>query len=342
MHVGMIAYAVKQGLGYLAKSFFDNGVVDDVLIVKHSSPRRPTQPDWYPSGTPMLTRRPFREKAVDEFLERVDVVMFFETPFDWSFPNLCRTRGVKTVLIPMYEWFPKELQDTHPFDLIIAPSLLDQDYFRNSVFIPVPVETKYWKQRYKAIKFLHNAGNVGCKEHKGTRQLLEAIPLIKTDAQVTVRAQDPSILKSIVDETYHGKLPENLILEPGEIPYDNLWDGYDVLVAPEKFNGLSLPLAEARVAGMLVMTTNRYPANTWLPNQPLIPVSYTIQSRHGRGYLEFEESIVDPEDIAKTIDEWYDKNITNYSKSGWSWGQKVSWRYLKPVYLEELQKLCQS
>lgn len=338
----MIAYAVRQGLGYLAKSFYDHGVVDDVIVVKHSAPRRVTQLDWYPTGTPMLTKTPFRGKAVEEFLQRVDVVMFFETPFDWSFPSRCREAGVKTVLIPMHEWFPRGLQETHPFDLILAPSLLDRDYLRDSVFIPIPVETKYWRQRDKAIKFLHNAGNIGCREHKGTRQLLEAIHLIKSEAKVTVRSQDPALLKLIVDETYHGNLPDKLTLEPGEIPYDSLWDGYDVLVAPEKYNGLSLPLAEARAAGMLVMTTNRYPMNTWLPSGPLIPVSRTENARIGKGYLGFVESIVTPEDIAKTIDDWYGKSIFYYSDYSKKWAQLMSWDSLKPAYLEELERVCQS
>ena len=40
-----------------------------------------------------------------------------------------------------------------------------------------------------------------------------------------------------------------------------------MFVFPEKFNGLSLPLQEARAAGMLVLATDRFPMNTWLPRE---------------------------------------------------------------------------
>jgi len=338
MRVGMVCYAVKQGLGYLAKSFYDNGVVDDVVVFQHPRyDKRPTQLDWYPKAP--VKSRMIAGPRVEEFLGRVDVVMFFETAFDWPFLGRCKEAGVKTVLVSMYEWYP--IKPAFEFDKIFAPSLLDQDYFPDSVFIPIPVESKYWQQRHKAIKFLHNAGNIGCREHKGTRQLLEAIPLIESDAVVTVRAQDERALLSIVEDTKTAGLP-NLKLHFGEIPYEKLWEGYDVLVAPEKFNGLSLPLQEARAAGMLVMTTDRYPVNTWLPPEGMIPTAGTRRAQVSRGHLEFDESIVNPEDIAAAIDMGYGQDISEYSLSAKLYNAFMSWEKLRPVYLEELEKVCQS
>jgi hypothetical protein len=341
MRIGMVCYAVRQGLGYLAKSFYDNGIVDEVLIYRHPARTRPTQKDWYPSTTPIMDRKVFKGSRVDSFLDKIDAVMFFETPFDWEFLNICKDRGVKTVLIPMYEWFPTNSR--HTFDKVIAPSLLDQDYFPNSTFIPIPVETKYWKQRTKAIRFLHNAGNVGCLEHKGTRELLEAMPLLKSKATVTVRAQDAQLLAQVTHSVYGSNtLPNNLRIEPGEIPYENLWNGYDTYVAPEKFNGLSLPLQEARAAGMLVLASDRYPANTWLPKEPLIPVHSIRKTRVSVGSLEVEESVIEPLDIAVTIDKWYERDISNYSLSGREWALRTSWKTLRSSYLEELEQVCQS
>jgi len=164
---------------------------------------------------------------------------------------------------------------------------------------------------------------------------------VKSDAQILVRAQDVRALNSIVRDVFKdGKIPDCFTLEIGSVEYEKLWDG-DVLVAPEKYNGLSLPLQEAYAAGMLVMTTDRYPVNTWLSKGPLIPVHETRKARVGKGYLEFEESVVRPEDIAVNIDEWYDKDITIASKMGRLWAQANSWKVLKPVYLEELERVCQ-
>ena len=83
------------------------------------------------------------------------------------------------------------------------------------------------------------------------------------------------------------------------------------------------------------MSTNRYPFNTWLPNELLIPV---------KGYkketiaVEFDSAIIDPKDIAETIDRWYNKDITKYSLMGKEWGEKNNWSNLKKEYEKYLQK----
>ena len=153
---------------------------------------------------------------------------------------------------------------------------------------------------------------------------------------MTVRAQDASALRSIAQDTFGGDIPERLTLEYGEIPYEKLWTGHDVLVAPEKLNGLSLPLQEAWAAGMMVMTTDRYPMNTWLPTPPLIPVARTERASMG-GHLEFDESIVEPAAIAAKIDEWYGKDIWEISHKGKWWAREMSWRRLKPRFMEALK-----
>lgn len=342
MRVGTVCYATTQGLGYLAKSFYDAGIITDVMVFRHPGSSRITQMGWYPKDTIELVKRPFRGREVERFLDHIDVMLFFETPFDWSFLKTCRLRGIPTVLIPMYEWYPKN--PPHTFDSMISPSLLDKKYFPDSTFLFLPVNPTKWKQRDIASRFLHNGGYLGCREHKGTRQLLEAVPYLNSDLQLTVRSQHPA-LQRIVRDVFKGKEKEypNLKIEIGQIPYDSLWEGYDVLVAPEKFNGASLPLSEARAAGMLVITTDRYPTNTWLPKEPLIPVTNERKARTTRGHLEFVESLVDPKDIAATMNKWHSRDITNYSLAGKKWAEENSWEVLKPLYLAELERvLCLS
>lgn len=338
MRVGMVCYATEQGLGYLAKSFYDAGVVDEVLIFAYPNHTKRNHTEWYPEGTPVIKARPFRGLEIVGFLSKVDVVLFFESPFDWDFPNVCRDFDIKTVMIPMYEWWPTHPK--HKFDAMISPSLLDKDYFPASTFIPIPVDGQYWKQRYYAKRFIHNGGGIGSREHKGTRQFLEATKLVKSNAEIVVRAQNVRAFSSILRDVYRGHIPSNVTIEIGSVPYEKLWDG-DVLVAPEKYNGLSLPLQEAYAAGMLVMTTDRYPVNTWLPKDPLIPVYETHKAKVQNGYLEIDESTVRPEDIAAKIDEWYGKSLHPYSTWGLHWAEEMSWDVLKLVYLKELERICQ-
>lgn len=340
IRIGAVGYATEQGLGYLMKSFYDAGVVDDVMIFRHN--KRPTHKEWYPRGTIELVDRPFNGSVVDKFVRSVQVMLFFETPFDWHFIPYCQHRGVKTVLMPMYEWLPVNIP-SRP-DMMLCPSVLDLDYFKgkfHSVFVPVPVDPSRWKLRKKALRFLHNAGNIGHREHKGTRQLVAAIPLVKNpDFRITIRGQDVRALQSILGNYPAVTTDPRVTIQYGAQPHEKLFDDHDVYIAPEKFNGLSLPLQEARAAGLLVMTTNRYPANTWLPPEGLIRVAWFERAKIAGPYYEFDEAIVQPEDIAATIDEWYGRDIEQISLSGGQWAKEHSWEALKGRYLEVLRGLC--
>ena len=311
--VGSLVFATHQGLGILARSFVNHGVVTQVVVVGHG--KRENHLDWYPSSQVCYDLRAGLD-TLKAFCRSTDVMLFFETPFVWELIDYCRSVKVKTVLMPMYECMPKTLPATP--DAIVNPSELDQQYYRNGVHIPVPVEVP-WRQRTKAEVFIHNSGNGGLNGRNGTRELMDAIKYVKSPARIVIRSQTTK-----------------------DLSYEALWrhggDG-DVFVFPEKFNGLSLPLQEAYAAGMLVMGTNRFPMDQWLPNGPLIKVaSYT------EGYVSprcnvFKEACIDPRDIAAKIDEYYGSDITAYSKQGRAFADRMSWARLKPRYVELLESL---
>jgi hypothetical protein len=336
MRIATITYASSQGIAHLAKWFFDNGVINEVAIFRHGS--RTTHREWYPEGTLELVGRPFNGPEVEAFVKRNDVFLFFETPFDWSFLDFCRRRGKKTVIVPMYECYPK--RPGHRPDKWICPSLLDVEYFPGSPYIPTPIPTSgpKWQLRTRAKKFLHNGGNLGLREHKGTRQILQAMQYVESPIELTVRAQDDTGLHKIIREVSTTTLERDprIKFEYGGIPYDQLFVDHDVFIMAEKYNGESLPLKEARSAGMVVMTSDRFPMNTWLPTNTLIPVKGYQRACISGAYNEYNEAIVDPVSIAKTIDEWYDRDVSEYSLSGKEWANRNNWDTLKPVWMKEI------
>ncbi len=342
MKVGTLCYATDQGLGILAKSFHDAGVVTHPLVIRHGS--RHTHDEWYP-GAPQCTDLSKQLWMLQDFCKSVDVMLFFETPFVWPLIDFCRENKIKTVLMPMYECMPKVLP--YQPDAIINPSALDQQYYPSGTFIPVPVEGIEWKKRERARVFVHNAGHGGLKGRNGTDEFMEAIRLVKTPAEFIVRSQDvmrPALYAMRDHWRYVGY---------GTIPREKLYDEGDVFIFPEKFNGLSLPLQEARAAGMLVMCGDRFPMNDWLPTKvynahrkgdplffapharnPLIPVDhYNLNAVSGR-CNEFHEAVFSPEKIAAKIDEWYDRDISQYSQSAIEWAKSMSWEALKPRYMK--------
>lgn len=341
MRVGTLCYATDSGLGVLAKAFYDHGIVTHPLVVRHA--HHPTHDDWYP-GAPQTPVRPIDVLTARDLCRSVDVMLFFETPFDWSLIPYCREHGIKTVLMPMYECTPRILPAMP--DLFVCPSLLDLRYFPNggrlaagdsvdevvSVHIPVPVDVP-WRKRERARVFVHNAGHGGLKGRNGTRELLEALWLCNClkgtgDARFIIRSQKPLP----EDVGPRGDLCGRLTWQTGTVPAADLYAEGDVFVFPEKFNGLSLPLQEARAAGMLVMATERFPNNTYLPKGPLIPVAGYRPNRIGAAYTEFKEAVVDPKEIAAKIDDWYDRDISDYSEGGKQWAETMSWGALGPKY----------
>lgn len=307
--VGSIVLATEQGLGYLAKDFYDNGVIDVVYIHPHSS--RKSHPEWYKN----------KVNSIEELLDQCESLIFFETPFEWKVIVRAREKGVKTVFMPMYECtrYPLPYQP----DLVISPSLLDQQYYPDSQFIKVPVNVK-WRLRTEAKVFVHNAGNGGLGGRNGTRELLEAMRYVISPIKLIVRSQIP-----ITEYT------DPRIFYEYNVDRKDLWNEGDVFIFPEKFNGLSLPLQEAYASGMLVMCGDRFPVNTWLPNEPLIPVDHYTKEKIA---VEFDCAQFDPKTIASKIDEWYNLDITQFSLDGRDWAKNNSWIKQKEIYKKLLSQ----
>ena len=307
--VGTVCLATMQGLGILAHDFFIHGLVDEVLIKQHSS--RENHYEWYPNAC----------KSEEELLSKINVLLLFEEAWDWKIIVRAREKGIKTVLIPMYECTRSPLP--YQPDLIISPSLLDKQYYPDSIFIPIPVNVKH-RIRSKVEVFVHNAGNGGLGGRNGTRELLEALEYVKSPIKLIVRSQIP--IKEVKDPRIEYRIGT----------FDDIWNEGDVFVFPEKFNGLSLPMQEAFASGMLVMGGDRFPINTWLPKEPLIPVSGYHKERIA---VSFDCAEYNVKDISKKIDEWYGKDITEYSLMGKKWGEENSWDNLKEIYVSTLKGL---
>lgn len=327
MRVGTFCYATSRGLGHLARDFYLNGVVTDVLVVEHGS--IPTNKDWYP-GVPTTPSKPLNKELMRDFVKGKDAMLFFETPFDWDIFEYCKQNGVRTYLITMYECTPIS---HHRPSKYICPSDLDMKYFAGAYRVNLPVSVP-WKQRTVANHYVHNGGYLGLRGREGTNTLIEAMQHVKSDLKLTIRCQEN------VDDAHLKMVTKDPRVEyiAATVPFNELHSTGDVYVAPQKFNGCSLPLQEAFASGFAVMTTDRFPMNTWTPKDLAIPVSKTVRSVSiGGPYMKFDESIVDPKVLAITMDHWHGRDISEYSLMGKAWAEENSWEKLKPEYMKILE-----
>jgi hypothetical protein len=345
MRVGSIGYATDQGIGHLMRWFYDAGVVNTVAVFHHSS--RTNHPEWYrPEDLfGVVARRPFDWPEIRGWLRSLDAVLFFETPFDWGVIPYCRENGVRTYVMPMYECTPRAIP--HQPYRWLCPSRLDLSYFMhhgNAEFIEVPVNETPWRLRTQARRFLHNGGHLGLRGHKGTLEIIQAVRHLKSPLELTIRSQDETGLSRLIrqerwvlDYTKPGLWPQ-VRFETGNRDYRTLFDDHDVFVMAEKYNGLSLPLREAWASGMAVMTSDRFPMNTWLPRDLLIPVAGYSKAAISGAYMEYDEARVEPEAIAAKMDAVYGTDVSRHSAAGRSWARGLSWDAMRPVWLEALSR----
>lgn len=319
MKIGAIGFATCQGLGVLLKDFYDNGIIDKVLTVKHRCYEN--YEGWYGDS--------YTKKQLDEFLDEIDVLLILETPFTHDALYRAREKNVKTVLVPMYECTPANLP-IELIDKVINPSELDKRYYPQGEVLPIPVPRWIkWRGRTTARVFVHNAGHGGVQGRNGTKELIKAIPMIKSNARIIIRTQNEKLLPSD-----YNKL-RNTEIRLGTCSKEELYDEGDVFLFPEKFNGLSLPLQEAKASGMLIMGTDRFPINTWTQRDCLIP-SYTSRDINPFG-IRIKEDMISPEAIAQTVDDWYRRNISGHSESGHRYLEQRSWDVLGPKWLEAIR-----
>ena len=346
MKVGSICYATSRGLGHLCRDFHRHGVVTDVMVVVH--PGVPTNEDWYPNAPRTMLKRP-DVQAMCDFCDGHDAMLFFETPFAWDVIRYCSAKGIKTAVVTMYECTPRELPAAWVPDLWLCPSLLDMEYFGpgqskvevgqqwvrgdggHSVFLPLPVEYP-WRLREVARRFVHNGGYLGVRGREGTREVIEAWRHVKSPAELLVRVQE-NVEPNYIEMC---KADSRITYSPETVLYHELYATGDVAIGAQKWNGCSLPLQEACASGMLVMNTDRFPMNTWLPKEPLIPVDHYATGRIASRFFDFQEAVVDPRTIAATVDAWYNRDIAEFSRRGKEWAEANSWGVLKPKYLEAL------
>lgn len=318
-NIGSIIRSDNSGLGILAGEFYENGIINKVIIcpnnVYHSFNER------FDNSKVGLT-----SENIEWLLKDLDVLFCFETPFKYRIVAEAKKREIKTILMPMHEGLTEKLPIG--FDLYACPSKLEMELdIEPKIFLPVPVNTKKikWRLRKKAKVFIHNSGHGGIAGRNGTWELLEAMKYVKSDIKLIIRSQ------------YHQFKTDDPRIEcryENIKDYWDLWNDGDVFIFPEKFNGLSLPVQEAFASGMCVMTTDKE-AFDFLPKKPLLKPEKYIKIMIAR---QVDSAVHNAKDIAKKIDEIANTDITEYSLAGKEWAEQNSWNELKNKYLEICKK----
>ena len=349
MRIGVIGYLAKTGIGIMVDDFAEKLGAVAQLVIPHD-----TADDLIPSNDRELVRSntwipPL--DAVDTFAELVDVVISVES--DWGgtvYPRL-REKGVKVVLLPMFEWWNPSLPMNRNVDLFICTTM--QCYegipFENKVFIPCPVDThkiEYRQRTGEPRHFIHNAGNLGIGGRKGTLEVVRAFTKtrhhktrLKVNSQVLLTEE---IVRLISTDTRISMFVKN------HEKYADLYKEGDVLIYTPHYDGQALVSAEAMAAGMPVITIYAAPMDehwkiykihdAWSANM-FVKVRETVsaQTLNPKSLSHY----VDEAHLARMIDAWTDVEMDKISAINRKIAETCfSWDVCRPFYRHYLEVVC--
>jgi len=325
MKIGLVARADNTGLGMLSWEFFENLREYMAKVIIYDGGAFQIFPERF-DNPEIITK----DQIPDDFLEGIDLILAIETPYDWSIFGRAKTRGIKTVLIPMFECNQKPLE-AYP-DLIVCPSQIDFESFWGELarleILPLPVNRKRvsFKLRQKARVFLHNVGHGGLHGRTGTGKFLKAIEMVKTNVRFLIHSQIkiPKV-NDVRVEIRIGNLKN----------YWDLWQRGDVYVFPTNQEMISMPVQEALAAGMPVLMPKFSIYD--FPDNWIISSKNKFRAKIIDRFMNFFE--IEPRAIAEKIDEWANRDITGASKIADKLASTLDWRVLKSEWIELLKSI---
>ena len=314
--VGLIVFANQGGLGIQTKRLYEMLKPDKVLLIdsrKFSKNKRMNW-DWYPKSITTVTDGFPNNRDVLGWIPGLKTVLTVENPYNFFLIKACRDRGIKTIVQSNYEFNENVYAPHLPIpDLFLMPSYwklkeMEEMFGKDRVmYLPPPIDPDefhdvFWSMTnrkfmadYQRPSFLHVVGTLAHKDRNGTLDLLRAVKRCKGKFYLTIHSQH--------------ELPPEYIIDDPKITYriknfkknDDIYVGFNGLILPRRYGGLSLTTNEALMSGIPVMMTDISPNNKLLPKEWLVPVrkKASVQIRMSiNTYSAYSYS------LAKKIDEW--------------------------------------
>lgn len=336
MRLALIARAEDRGLGLQSRDFAQHLRPSKVLVVDTSAHARledvyPLHPEWYPGArfAQVIGGRIQPPDVLDWLLTDIDVVFCAETAYDPGFYALAKARNVRTVCQVNWEFW--RAADAQP-DLIVVPTQWNADRIPGAMLLPHGVDRERFVYRHHttARRFLHVAGHPAMGDRAGTSLVIKAAQHVDPDLSLTIRSQRPETI---------GPVPHNVeVLGPVDDPAE-LYEGYDVLVAPRRYGGQSLPVNEALSCGLPVIATERDPERSW-PGVVTVPIARSRLLRTHAQTITSESC--DPLALADTINCLASSpdEVAALSSAADERAQAISWQTMTPEYLRLFAQVC--
>lgn len=344
MKIGLIARSEDRGLGNLTWEWAQHMDPDRVLIVvpNHRARQRLAR---YDRDATVLGWDHHRQGTLDEpivrqWLQGLDVVYSAETFYDWRVCDWARDMKVRTVCHVMPEYFRhREGHQLSSPDAWWTPTHYRLQHLAPTTrVVPVPVAVERFAApmfhvERRPPRWLHVAGIPASGDRNGTMIVRRAIRELRREHHITIRSVQP------IPRPVTPRLVRLTMTTRGAAEYWQLYDDQpDLLLAPRRYAGLSLPALEAMASGAAVLMSDVEPqASEW----PILSVPAekggTIEVAGGTIPL----MNVSPEALAARMD-WladHPEEIMAARRRAYTFAQSQSWEALAPVIRSELERV---
>lgn len=290
MKIGFIAFANNSGLGIQSKRLLSVIKPDRVLIIdsRGFSLNKELHVDWYEGYQHFVTSSGFPTNSeIDSFMQNLTHVFILENPYNFYIVHRAHELGIKVICHVNYEFCENISMPYMPVpDLFLMPSYWKIDEMRNLFgkdrvwYLPPPIDqNEFAKAREKNLaksasgkrRFLHIIGTAAFKDRNGTLDLLKAIKLSKSDFEIVIRTQHQISIEYFLDDPRVSYDIDN----KGENA--DLYEGFDAMIYPRRYGGLSLVVNEALMSAIPVIMTDVSPNNQLLPKEWLVKSHYKSQ-----------------------------------------------------------------
>jgi glycosyltransferase involved in cell wall biosynthesis len=312
--VGQICFANDGGLGIQTKRLYEMIKPDKVLLIdsRGFSKNKQFHSDWYPEEITTTVNGFPRNYDIAEWIKGLKTVFTVENPYNFYLVWKCREQGIKTICQTNYEFCENLVAPWLPVpDLFLMPSHWMVDDMKERFghdrvkVLPPPLDPNTFHyvgdSKYGTPNFLHIVGTLAANDRNGTLDLLQAVMKSKGDYRLTIHSQH--------------KLPDQYIINDKRVTYriknfektEDLYKGFQALILPRRYGGLSLTTNEALMSGLPVMMTDISPNNILLPKSWLIPAR-KVGEFQVRASISYYES--DLQALANKLDQW-SKSLPN-------------------------------
>lgn len=316
MKLGIVVRADDTGLGNQTRELVKMLKPEKILIIDSSRfhNKNPQNYDWYKGQNIVKNYGMPDTRVLMRFLPGLDAVISCETFYSKHFVTLARKKKVKTILQYNFEFlenFSNEKLDLP--DVLLAPSLWRieevQEKFGERclvTYLPPPTDHNIFAEnkevnKIRSNRLLHVGGKAAIYDRNGTNSVVEMLKYSKQDYELVIRSQTKLNLECDDDR---------LTIQIGnEKNNQDLYRGYDAMILPRRYAGLSLPMNEALMSGLPVFMTDVSPNNKILPQEWLAKSDF-VKMFMARIGIELYNA--DPEALAEIVDNYFSKG--NLSK----------------------------